>query len=91
MPATNGGESEAFDLWVANAIFAISGIWPEDLCGPQREYAPTCAASRAVACQGVSAKYFDPVDLGDMRLSARVLTHIMRHGCGPAETRVDTA
>jgi len=67
--------NDAFDLWVANAIFAISGIWPEHLSGSQRKCGLTCAGNRMDSCQGVCCDYFDPVNLGDMRISARVLTH----------------
>jgi hypothetical protein len=67
--------NDAFDEWVAKTIFSISGIWPEHLCAFPRECALTLDAGRMVSRQGGFEEYFDPVDLGNMRISARVLTH----------------
>lgn len=65
----------AFDEWVAQTIFSISGIWPKHPCGLQRKRPLTFAERRMPACQWVCDDYFDPVDLGNMRVSARVLAN----------------
>ena len=46
--------SEPFALWVANTVYAISGIWPLHLCGVDGKCALTFAQTRAPACQAVS-------------------------------------
>jgi hypothetical protein len=66
-----------FAAWVANAIFDISGIWPEDPRRLARKRSLTCDESRAGSCQWVCREYSDPVDLGNMRVSARVLANLM--------------
>lgn len=72
-----------FVAWVAKAIFDISGIWPQQACGSQRKCFLTCARERMSACQVVFGDYFDPVNLGDMRLSARVLANFTLAGRKP--------
>lgn len=66
-----------FDAWVADAVEAVSGIRPKRLCGLQEKRLLTCVESGAVACQEVSARYFDAEIQASMRKSAVVLTNVV--------------
>jgi len=46
--------STPFALWVANTVYAISGIWPQHLCGMPSKEALTSTESRAAGCQALS-------------------------------------
>ena len=47
-----------FRAWVANAVHAVSGIWPLDWQGSQRKRALTCEEIRMAACQEEMADSF---------------------------------
>mgnify|MGYP001228224721 CR=1 FL=1 len=46
-------DSVYFRAWVANTVYAISGMWAFDWRGSQRTCALTTAEIRAAACQEV--------------------------------------
>jgi hypothetical protein len=64
-----------FDLWVAETIFAISGIWPEDLCGLERECALTFSEVRMAACQPGFGSFSGLYKRGNVPRSERVSAH----------------
>lgn len=65
-----------FRAWVANSVYAVSGIWPLDWQGSQRKCALTFAEVRAAACQEVFADYLQSQILGTARHSAIVDTDL---------------
>ena len=47
-------DSIYFRAWLANTIYAISGIWSYDWRGSERKWLLTCEEIRTAACQEVS-------------------------------------
>lgn len=54
----NESNNPHFRAWVANAVHAISGIWPLDWQGSERKRALTTEEVRTAACQEVFAESF---------------------------------
>jgi hypothetical protein len=46
-----------FRAWVANTVYAISGIWAYDWRGSERKWLLTSEEIRMAACQEVSERY----------------------------------
>ena len=65
-------ESVWFRAWVANAVHAVSGIWPYDWSGSQRKCPLTVEEIRAAACQEAFAEKFEHRFSDPMRDSVRV-------------------
>jgi hypothetical protein len=69
-----------FRQWVANTVHAISGIWPKDWRGLQRQWPLTTAEIGVVACQEVSALYLLMNNRGSARYSEIATTNVLRTG-----------
>lgn len=65
-----------FRAWVANAVHAVSGIWPYDWQGSQRKCALTVEEVRAVARQVAGYEKVADDFSASMRHSRLAATHI---------------
>ena len=71
---------DAFDAWVAKAIYAISGIWPEHLCAMPAQCVLTSAESRMGACQDVLPTFLHGKNPASMRPALVVVAHKLPTG-----------
>lgn len=61
-----------FELWVANAVVRVSGIWPRAIACESGERSLTFTETRAAACQGVLNNFFQ----GNNQASARLICEV---------------
>lgn len=68
-------ENVYFRAWLANTVYAISGIWTLDWCGSQRKCPLTFEEIRMAACQEAFDRKFDSQYRESMRVTQLAATH----------------
>lgn len=61
-----------FELWVANAVVRVSGIWPRAIACESEKRPLTSKKTRTAACQEVLENYFQ----GNNQVSARLICEV---------------